>query len=88
MLLRLEMPKNTSITLGEHFATFIKEQVSEGRYGNASEVIRAGLRLLEEREAKLEALRRAIKEGVESGTAEPFDVDTFIKGKTRVSKRA
>ena len=88
MLLRLEMPKNTSITLGEHFATFIEEQLSEGRYGNASEVIRAGLRLLEEREAKLDALRRAIHEGVESGAAEPFDVDTFIKGKTRVSKRA
>ena len=57
------MPKNTSITLSEHFATFIEEQVSEGRYGNASEVIRAGLRLLEEREAKLDALRRAITEG-------------------------
>lgn len=57
------MPKNTSITLSEHFATFIEEQVSEGRYGNASEVIRAGLRLLEEREAKLHALRRAINEG-------------------------
>ena len=57
------MPKNTSITLSEHFATFIEEQVSEGRYGNASEVIRAGLRLLEEREAKLDALRRAINEG-------------------------
>jgi antitoxin ParD1/3/4 len=82
------MPKNTSITLGEHFATFIAEQLSEGRYGNASEVIRAGLRLLEEREAKLVALRHAIHEGVESGAAEPFSVDTFIKGKTRVSKRA
>ena len=57
------MPKNTSITLSEHFVTFIEEQVSEGRYGNASEVIRAGLRLLEEREAKLDALRRAINEG-------------------------
>ncbi len=63
------MPKNTSITLSEHFVAFIEEQVSEGRYGNASEVIRAGLRLLEEREAKLDALRRAINEGETTASA-------------------
>ena len=82
------MPKNTSITLGEHFAVFIEEQVAAGRYGNASEVIRAGLRLLEEREAKLKALRQAIDEGLQSGPAEPFDVEAFIAKKARESKRA
>lgn len=75
------MAKNTSIALGEHFATFVEEQVSRGRYGNASEVVRAGLRLLEEREAKLKALRVAIEEGLESGPAEPFDVEAFIAEK-------
>ena len=48
-----------------------------------SEVVRAGLRILEEREAKLEALRGAINEGLESGPAEPFDVEAFIAGKER-----
>jgi antitoxin ParD1/3/4 len=45
------MSKNTSISLGEHFTTFVESQIAEGRYASASEVIRAGLRLLEEREA-------------------------------------
>ena len=82
------MAKNTSITLGDHFATFVEEQVSQGRYGNASEVVRAGLRLLEEREAKLKALRAAIEEGLASGPAEPFDVEMFIAEKDKGSKRA
>lgn len=82
------MAKNTSITLGEHFAAFVEDQVTAGRYGNASEVIRAGLRLLEEREAKLKALRQAIDEGLQSGPAEPFDVDAFIAEKARERKRA
>ena len=82
------MARNTSITLSEHFEAFVEEQVTAGRYGNASEVIRAGLRLLEEREAKLETLRRAIVEGLESGPAEPFDVEAFLAKKTRESKRA
>ena len=82
------MAKNTSIALGEHFATFVEEQVTQGRYGNASEVVRAGLRLLEEREAKLKALRAAIDEGLESGPAEPFDVEAFIAEKNRERKRA
>ena len=81
------MAKNTSITLGEHFAAFVEEQISMGRYGNASEVVRAGLRLLEEREAKLRALRAAIAEGLESGPAEPFDVEAFIAQKDRERKR-
>ena len=81
------MAKNTSIALGEHFAEFVEEQVSQGRYGSASEVVRAGLRLLEEREAKLRALRAAIEEGLESGPAESFDVEAFIEEKELEPKR-
>ena len=82
------MAKNTSIALGEHFAAFIEEQVAQGRYGNMSEVVRAGLRLLEEREAKLRSLRAAIDEGLGSGPAETFDVEAFIAEKDRKRKRA
>lgn len=67
------MGKNTSIALGEHFEEFIKYRISEGRYKNASEVIRAGLRLLEEEEQKFHALRNAIQEGIDSGIAVNFD---------------
>ena len=71
------MAKNTSITLGDHFTAFIDQHVAQGRYGSASEVVRAGLRLLEEHEAKLEALRAALIEGEESGPPRPFDRDDF-----------
>jgi antitoxin ParD1/3/4 len=64
------MAKNTSISLGSHFDDFIAKQVSEGRYGSASEVIRAGLRKLEDEQQKLETLRALIQEGKASGTAE------------------
>ena len=59
------MSKNTSISLGDHFSRFVDQQLEQGRYGSASEVVRAGLRLLEEHEAKVEALRRALIEGEE-----------------------
>lgn len=75
------MPRNTSISLGDHFATFIDTQVAQGRYGSASEVVRAGLRLLEEHEAKIAALRAALIAGEESGAAEPFDFDAFLRNK-------
>ena len=64
------MARNTSITLGPHFDDFIATQIENGRYGSTSEVVRAGLRLLEETEGKLERLRRLLDEGEKSGIAE------------------
>lgn len=64
------MQKNTSVTLGPHFEKFIAQQVAQGYFGTASEAIRAGLRLLEERDVKLSLLRRALAEGEESGTGD------------------
>lgn len=64
------MAKNTSISLGNHFDEFVTRQITTGRYGSASEVIRAGLRKLEDEEKKLETLRALIEEGQASGTAD------------------
>ncbi len=72
------MSKNTSVSLDNHFTTFIEAQIAEGRYSNASDVMRAGLRLLEEHEAKLAALRVALIEGEQSGPALPFDIEKFV----------
>ena len=72
------MAKNTSVIIGDHFAGFVDRQVSCGRYGSASEVVRAGLRLLEEREAKLDTLRAAIQEGIDSGPPVAFDVEELL----------
>jgi len=82
------MAKNTSVALGDHFADFIEEKVRQGRYGSASDVLRAGLRLLEERETKLDALRAALIEGEESGPPTPFDFEAFIERKKQRSVRS
>jgi antitoxin ParD1/3/4 len=84
------MAKNTSISLGDHFADFIDTQVASGRFGSASEVVRAGLRLLEERNHKLAALREALAEGEASGPPRAFDRTAFVrrmKGKRRPKRR-
>lgn len=72
------MPRNTSVSLSDHFADFIDAQVKEGRYGSASEVIRAGLRLLEQ-EDRYARLRAALEEGERSGFVEDFDFDMLRK---------
>jgi antitoxin ParD1/3/4 len=79
------MAKNTSISLGDHFSGFVDRQLTRGRYGSASEVVRAALRLLEEHEVRLEALRAALIEGEQSGPSEPFDLDRFVEGKRQSS---
>jgi len=71
--------KNTSISLGSYFEHFVNSQVSIGRYKNVSEVIRAGLRLLEDEESKSIALKMAIQEGIESGIANDFDPDKHLQ---------
>ena len=72
------MAKNTSVSLGNHFDDFITRQVTDGRYGSASEVIRAGLRKLEDEDEKLKILRALIQEGIASGTAE-YSYDSLMK---------
>jgi antitoxin ParD1/3/4 len=72
------MVKHTSISLGPHFVDFVEAQLATGRFASASEVVRAGLRLLEEQELKLQALRDALAEGEASGPAEPLDLDAFL----------
>ena len=67
------MGRNTSISLGNHFENFIDSSISAGRFSNASEVVRAGLRLLEEEENKIAALKAAINEGIASGRAADFN---------------
>jgi antitoxin ParD1/3/4 len=71
------MGKSTSFSLGAHLIRFIEAQVAQSRYGNASDVVRAGLRLLEDQETRLAALRSALIEGEQSGTPEPFDFEAF-----------
>lgn len=67
------MGRNTSVSLGNYFESFVDNRVTEGRFKNASEVIRAGLRLLEEEENKIVALKNSINEGIESGIAKNFN---------------
>jgi antitoxin ParD1/3/4 len=75
------MSKNSSVVIGDYFVDFIERQIAQGRYGSAADVVTAGLRLLEERETRLEALRAVLIEGEQSGVSTPFDFDDFIKRK-------
>lgn len=72
------MGRNTSVSLGEHFEDFVELSIGNGRYKNASEVIRAGLRLLEEEEGRSAALKKAINEGLLSGQADGFNAEKHL----------
>jgi antitoxin ParD1/3/4 len=72
------MPRNTSVTLGEHFDKFVADKISEGRFQSVSEIVRAGLRKLEEDEAKLAALRRKLQAGEESPVVENFEGEDIL----------
>lgn len=73
--------KNTSFSLDEHFSAFIDSEVSSGRYRSASDVVRSALRMLEDREIRLAALRQALIDGERSGSSVPFDFDAFVAHK-------
>jgi antitoxin ParD1/3/4 len=73
--------KSTSFSLDEHYSAFIDDEVASGRYRSASDVVRAALRLLEDRETQLRALREALIEGERSGPWTPFDFDAFFARK-------
>lgn len=81
------MGKNTSISIGQHFDLFIQNQIDTGRYASTSEVVRAGLRLLEEEEQKLRLLRQALIDGEESGWVENFNPEE-LKAKLRKNTAA
>jgi antitoxin ParD1/3/4 len=72
------MANHTSISLGGRFEAFIKKQIKSGRFGTASEVVRAGLRRLEEDEAKLAALRGALAAGERSGFVEDYSIEGVL----------
>jgi antitoxin ParD1/3/4 len=73
------MGKNTSISLGNHFESFIEHSLSKGRFTNASEVVRAGLRLLEEEENRLLVLKNVIQEGINSGRVDNFNPNNHLE---------
>jgi len=73
------MNKQAAIRIARHFEVFVEDQVAAGRYESASQVVEEGLRLLEKREAKVEALRQALVEGEESGVAEDFSFDAWLE---------
>lgn len=72
------MSKNTSISLGNHFESFVQEAITKGRYSTTSEVVRAGLRLLEEEESRISLLKASIQQGIDSGIDESFDPETHL----------
>lgn len=73
------MSRNTSISIGDYFDGFIQNSISAGRFKNASEVVRAGLRLLEDEENRMIALRAAVQEGIESGIAYDFNPGSHLE---------
>lgn len=73
------MAKNTSIILGDHFDTFIQDEIKSGRFSSTSEIIRQGLRLLENENNKIKAINNALVIGEKSGTPIPFDNHKFLK---------
>lgn len=70
--------KTTSVAMGEKLTAYTRRKVESGEFGSTSEVIRDALRRAEKRDMRIEALEQAIKEGIESGPAEPFDFDEFL----------
>lgn len=82
LIIGVAMPKNTSISLGDYFDEFISKKIISGRYGSTSEVVRDGLRALEEREQHREALRKALIAGEKSGISGQIDIGT-LKSKGR-----
>ena len=73
------MRKNTSVALGNYFESFVEDKISQGRYKNASEVIRAALRLLEAEESYLITLKNAIQESLDGGIATNFEPQKHLK---------
>lgn len=81
------MSKNTSVTLGDHFEQIIEKSIESGRYASASEVIRAGLRLVDEREQKIKILQEAIEAGERSGYVKNFDPLKHLEELNQRSKK-
>ncbi|MBE2254316.1 MAG: type II toxin-antitoxin system ParD family antitoxin [Myxococcus sp.] len=77
------MPRTTSISLGSHFADFVNEQVANGQYATTSEVIRAGLRLLEEEALRVSSLRAALEAGEASGFTEDYSLKKVLSAVAR-----
>ncbi len=73
------MGRTVTVTLGPHYEGFVQANIEGGRYNNVSEVIRAGLRRLEEDEMRLAAIRTALIEGEESGIVEDFNPEAFLR---------
>ena len=72
------MARNTSVTLGSHFDEFVSEKIAQGRFQSASEVVRAGLRRLEEDELKFQTLKDKHQAGENSPRVENFDSAEFL----------
>jgi antitoxin ParD1/3/4 len=81
------MPRNTSVTLGDHFDAFVNRKIAEGRFHSVSEAVRAGLRKLEEDEAKLEALRTRLQAGEDSPLVEDFSPQRFLADRREKSAK-